>query len=114
MKCCGYADCNDAARLAHDPIHKLVLGRDPIHGVGLASQPTLSRFENAVEPRELLAMGHVLADTVIDLHRQRLQGHARRITIDLDPTDLDRIPSCSRLPSTPALPRLARMGCCPR
>jgi hypothetical protein len=27
--CCGYADCNDAARLAHDPIHKLILGRDP-------------------------------------------------------------------------------------
>ena len=85
--CCGYADCNDAARLAHDPIHKLMLGRDPVDGVGLASQPTLSRFENAAGPRELLAMGHVLADTVIDLHRQRLQGHARRITIDLDPTD---------------------------
>ena len=26
---CGYADCNDAARLVHDPIHKLVLDRDP-------------------------------------------------------------------------------------
>jgi hypothetical protein len=25
--CGGYADCNDAARLVHDPIHKLVLGR---------------------------------------------------------------------------------------
>jgi hypothetical protein len=85
--CCGYADCNDAARLAHDPVHKLILGRDPIDGLGLASQPTLSRFENAVGPRELRAMGHVLADTVIDLHRQRLQGQARRITIDLDPTD---------------------------
>jgi DDE family transposase len=85
--CCGYADCNDAARLAHDPVHKLLLGRDPIDGLGLASQPTLSRFENAVGPRELRAMGHVLADTVIDVHRQRLQGRARRITIDLDPTD---------------------------
>jgi hypothetical protein len=85
--CCGYADCNDAARLAHDPIHKLVLGRDPVDGLGLASQPTLSRFENAVGPRELLPMGHVLADTVIELHRWRLRGRARRITIDLDPTD---------------------------
>jgi Transposase DDE domain group 1 len=37
--CCGYADCNDAARLAHDPNHKLVLGRDPVDGIGLASQP---------------------------------------------------------------------------
>src|ERR687891_1082309 len=45
---CGYADCNDAARLADDPIHKLLLDRDPIHGGTLASQPTLSRFENGV------------------------------------------------------------------
>jgi hypothetical protein len=85
--CGGYADCNDAARLVHDPIHKLVLDRDPLSGLGLASQPTLSRFENAVTARELRAMTHVLADTVIAQQRQRLRGRARRITIDLDPTD---------------------------
>ena len=85
--CGGYADCNDAARLVHDPIHKLVVGRDPITGLGLASQPTLSRFENAVGGRNLRAMTHVLADTVIEQHRRRLQGRATRITIDLDPTD---------------------------
>ena len=85
--CAGYADCNDAARLVHDPIHKLVLGRDPISGLGLASQPTLSRFENAVSARELHAMTHVLADTVIAQQRRRLKGRATRITIDLDPTD---------------------------
>src|SRR2546428_8403666 len=39
--CGGYADCNDAARLVHGPIHKLVLGRDPLTGLGLASQPSL-------------------------------------------------------------------------
>jgi len=83
----GYADCNDAARLADDVIHKLVVGRDPIAGPALASQPTLSRFENAVGRRELIAMGHVLADTVIEHHRRRLKGRATRITIDLDPTD---------------------------
>lgn len=85
--CGGYADCNDAARLVHDPIHKLVIGRDPISGLGLASQPTLSRFENAVSARELHKMTHVLADTVIAQQRRRLRGRARRITIDLDPTD---------------------------
>jgi hypothetical protein len=85
--CGGYADCNDAARLVHDPIHKLVLGRDPLTGLGLASQPTLSRFENAVSARELRAMTHVLADTVIAQQRRRLHGRAARITIDLDPTD---------------------------
>jgi hypothetical protein len=84
---CGYADCNDAARLADDAIHKLLVDRDPIAGPALASQPTLSRFENAVGARELIAMGHVLADTVIEPHRRRLRGRATRITIDLDPTD---------------------------
>ena len=84
---CGYADCNDAARLADDPIHKLLVERDPIAGPALASQPTLSRFENAVGWRELLAMGHGLAETVIEHHRRRRKGRATRITIDLDPTD---------------------------
>jgi hypothetical protein len=84
---CGYADCNDAARLADDAIHKLLVDRDPIAGPALASQPTLSRFENAVGWRELLTMGHELAETVIAHHRRRLKGRARRITIDLDPTD---------------------------
>jgi len=32
---CGYADCNDAARLAHDPLHTLLLDRDPLTGVHL-------------------------------------------------------------------------------
>jgi hypothetical protein len=73
--CAGYADCNDAARLGHDPIHKLMLGRDPFTGLSLASPPTLSRFENAVGARELHALTHVLADTVIAQQRRRL--HAR-------------------------------------
>ena len=85
--CGGYADCNDAARLVHDPIHKLVIGRDPLTGLGLASQPTLSRFENAVSARELHALTHVLADTVIAQQQQWRHGRAARITIDLDPTD---------------------------
>ena len=85
--CGGYADCNDAARLVHDPIHKLLVGRDPLTGLGLASQPTLSRFENAVSARELRAMTHVLADTVITQQRRRRHGRAPQITIDLDPTD---------------------------
>ena len=84
---CGYADCNDAARLVDDPIHKALLGRDPIDGDALASQSTLSRFENAVGPKDLYRLGEALADTVIQRHRKRLRGKAKRITIDLDPTD---------------------------
>ena len=84
---CGYADCNDAARLADDPVHKLLLDRDPLSGPALASQATLSRFENAVTPLMLTRLGHALADLVIAQHRARRQGRARRITIDFDPTD---------------------------
>ena len=83
----GYEDANDAARLACDPIHKLLVGRDPIAGEDLASQPTLSRFENAPDRKELLRMTEALAERVIERHRKRLHGRARRITIDLDPTE---------------------------
>jgi hypothetical protein len=84
---CGYADANDSARLAADPMHKMLLDRDPATGLDMASQPTLSRFENAVGPRQLYHMGALLAESVIERHAQRLHHHARLITIDLDPTD---------------------------
>ena len=84
---CGYADGNDAARLADDPIHKLLLDRDPVSGAALASQPTLSRFENAPRRAELYRMGEALADSVIERHRRRLGRRCQHLTIDLDPTD---------------------------
>ena len=84
---CGYPDGNDAARLADDPIHKLLLERDPIEGERLASQPTLSRFENTPRRADLYRMADALAEAVIEHHRRRLRGKARRITVDMDPTD---------------------------
>jgi len=84
---CGYPDANDARRLGSDPIQKLLCDRDPIKGAELASQPTLSRFENAFSRAELYRMGVALADTVIERHRRRLKRKVKRITIDLDPTD---------------------------
>jgi len=84
---CGYEDANDAARLGADPIHKLLAGRDPLKGHDLASQPTLSRFENSVTPRSLYTMGMTLAESVITRHGKRRNGHARLVTIDMDPTD---------------------------
>ena len=83
---CGYADGNDAARIAADPVFKLLAGRDPVTGSALASQPTLSRFENAVSSGELLRMSDALAASVIQRHRRR-KRKVRRITIDLDPTE---------------------------
>ena len=84
---CGYPDANDGARLGDDPIHKLLLGRDPITGDPLASQPTLSRFENAPSRGELVEMGEGLFETVVERHARRLRGKLRRITVDLDVTD---------------------------
>ena len=84
---CGYPDTNDAARLGSDPVHKLLVGRDPIQGEDLASQPTLSRFENGRDRKQLFRLSQALAECVIERHRRRLQGRARRVTIDLDPTD---------------------------
>jgi hypothetical protein len=85
---CGYADCNDATRLAEDPIQKLLVGRDPLNGAALASQSTLSRFENAPRRADLYRMCEALAESVIERHRKRLGGRkVKNVTIDLDPTD---------------------------
>ena len=83
---CGYADANDGARLAHDPVFKLLIGRDAVDGHDLASQPTLSRFENTIRPRDLLCMSEALAEAVINRHKRR-KKKVKLITIDLDPTD---------------------------
>ena len=58
----GYEDANDANTLRHDPIFKLLLERLPETGAPLASQPTLSRFENRVSRTDLSRMALVLVD----------------------------------------------------
>ena len=68
---CGYADGNDAARLSDDPVHKLLIGRDPIDAQELASQATISRFENAPRAANRPRMSEALADAVIERHKRR-------------------------------------------
>jgi len=84
---CGYPDGNDAARLSADPVHKLLVGRDPVGVSDLASQPTLSRFENGADRADLYRMAEALAERVIERHRRRRRGRARVVTIDLDQTN---------------------------
>ena len=84
---CGHADGNDADHLADDHIPTLLLGRDPVSGAPLASQPTISRFEHGASRTALYRMGRALAAWVIERHWRRLHGRVRRVTIDLDPTD---------------------------
>jgi len=80
---CGYSDQNDFDTLRSDPVHKLAAGRAP-SGDDLASQPTLSRFENSVGRTQLLRMGEVMLEGFIHRHRQR---PPREIILDADATD---------------------------
>lgn len=82
---CGYADQNDATRLRSDPLLKLVCGRLPETGADLASQPTLSRLENAVDRHACEALAEVLVDLYLQ-QRQRA-GTPRHLALDLDGTD---------------------------
>ena len=50
---CGYEDADDLDALRDDPGFRLALGKLPGSGPGLASQPTMSRWENAPTTREL-------------------------------------------------------------
>jgi len=83
----GYEDANDSTTLRHDPAFQLALGRVPGE-TPLASQPTVSRFEQRSH-RDLLALSNVL----IDLWVERLKRKARknkkrpRIILDFDSTD---------------------------
>ena len=73
---CGYSDANDSARLAADPIHKMLLDRDPVVGLDLASQPTLSRFENSLGPKPLYRLGQSLAVDNVGFLSHRRKSHA--------------------------------------
>jgi hypothetical protein len=83
----GYADCNDASRLAGDPVHELLKQSSRRDSSGLASQPTLSRFENGISSRDLIGMSRQLRDGVIrSAQRHYGRQRVRRIVLDLDPT----------------------------
>lgn len=89
QRCLGivqaYLDGNDAARLSKDPVLKLAVDRDPCDGSDLASQPTLSRFENSVTAREAVKVGRKLEQTVLS-RLQRRHRRSRVVTLDLDST----------------------------
>jgi hypothetical protein len=82
---CGYEDQDDADALRTDPLLKHVCGRLPETGADLASQPTLSRLENAVDAAACAR----LADAVLALYlRERERdGAPAHIVIDIDSTD---------------------------
>jgi len=77
-----YPDQNDHDVLRGDPVFKLIAGRSP-EADDLASQPTLSRFENAVDVRSLRR----LRDVFIDQFIASFDEPPVRLTLDIDPFD---------------------------
>src|SRR5271165_1901244 len=77
-----YEDQNDHDTLRFDPLFKLIAGRGP-EDPALASQPTLSRFENSVDIPSLKRLRNVLIDQFI----ASFSTPPRRLTFDLDAVD---------------------------
>jgi hypothetical protein len=77
-----YEDQNDHDTLRSDPIFKMIADRLP-DDRDLASQPTLSRFENAVSIADLWR----LRDVLVDLFIQSFAAPPAHLTLDLDAFD---------------------------
>jgi DDE family transposase len=78
----GYVDQNDHDILRTDPVFKLIVNRSPSDS-DLASQPTLSRFENQIDIPSLFRLRDVFIDQFIASFSQPPLS----LTIDLDAVD---------------------------
>jgi hypothetical protein len=81
---CGYEDQNDSDSLREDPLLKVVCGSLPESGADLASQPTISRLENAATRRSC----HRIAQALLGLYmRERgKDGAPKKVLLDFDAT----------------------------
>jgi hypothetical protein len=77
-----YEDQNDHDTLRTDPLFKLIVGRSP-DGPALASQPTLSRFENAIDIPSLKRLRQLFVDQFI----ASFERPPRHLVFDLDAVD---------------------------
>jgi hypothetical protein len=79
---CGYEDADDLDRLRFDPALKLACGRLPDTGRDLCSQPTVSRWENAPNLRDLIRLMGVMVDLYCASYRKPPDA----VTLDIDDT----------------------------
>jgi hypothetical protein len=79
---CGYEDADDLDALRDDPGFRLALGKLPGSGAGLASQPTMSRWENAPTTRELARM----MVAMIGVYCASYPAPPAAVTLDIDDT----------------------------
>ena len=82
---CGYEDQNDSDSLREDPLLKVVCGSLPESGADLASQPTISRLENAATRRSC----HQIAEALLELYLKERgkEGAPEKVLLDFDSTD---------------------------
>ena len=80
---CGYEDADDSDELRNDPVLKMAFERLPISDSSLASQPTMSRFENGISRTDLYRIGEVFLEIFIDSYERPPEG----IILDIDDTD---------------------------
>ena len=76
MLMAGYEDANDVAHLKNDPLYQDILGGE------LASQPTMSRFENSLGKADVFNLCYAWLDRYVSTLKGR-----KHITIDIDATD---------------------------
>jgi hypothetical protein len=81
----GYEDANDCNILRNDTVLKMCIDRAPVSGAPLASQPTMSRFENTPTNRELYRM----AEAFLDNFMASYQAEPAVIILDADDTNAD-------------------------
>jgi len=79
----GYEDCNDCTSLRDDPILKMCSERLPLSGKPLASQPTMSRFENTPSRSDLYKMAVAFVDSFVASYSEE----PKSIVLDFDDTD---------------------------
>ncbi len=80
----GYEDANDSNYLRNDPIFQLICGKTPtIEGESLASQPTISRWENQIFVQEIKKLRRFFVDKFIESY----PTPPEQIILDIDGTD---------------------------
>ena len=78
----GYEDANDLDALRYDPAFMMALGKAPGEVIGLAGQPTCSRWENAAGIRALIRMGREMVDIYCSSH----DAPPDSVMLDIDDT----------------------------
>ena len=79
----GYEDANDCNSLRDDPILKLCTDKLPLSDTPLASQPTMSRFENTPSRVELYKVAQAMVHNFIDSYTEE----PKLMVLDFDDTD---------------------------